>query len=158
MLNKIVDSVILERMLASSRGPNVAPPAPAPTAPRAPPPPQHHYPSQMPPFPPPMPVPTPPMYGHHLPAPQPTNYYRPPPPAPLAPAAPAPAKPAAGAEISEHQRVCRQPLPLATFNANLFFLGHGDASSHYDSSTNRRPCRDGKKRDHGVGTSIERCF
>jgi hypothetical protein len=79
-------------------------------------------------------------------------------PVPLAPAAPAPAKPAAGSEISEHRRVCRQPIPLATLDANLFFLGHGDASSHRDSSTNRWPCRDGKKRDYGAGTSVEKCY
>jgi len=103
VLNKIVDSVILERMLASSRGSNAGPPPP-PTAPRAPPPLQHHYPSQMPPFPPPMHVPTPPMYGHHLAASQLPNYFRPPPAAPQTPAAPAPVKAPAGGEISEHQR------------------------------------------------------
>jgi len=141
-------------MLASSRGSNAGPPPP-PTAPRAPPPLQHHYPSQMPPFPPPMHV-TPPMYGHHLAASQHPNYFRPPLAAPQTPAAPAPAKAPAGGEISEHQRVCRTPANLIiTSDTNPFLLGDGNASSHYESGTDRRSRRDRKKCDYGAGTSIE---
>jgi len=94
VLNKIVDSVMLERMLASSWESNTGPPALPPTAARAPPPPQHHYPSQMPPFPPPMHFPIPAATPH-------PNYYRPPPSTPQVSVALAPAKAPTCGQINE---------------------------------------------------------
>ncbi|PPQ65972.1 hypothetical protein CVT24_011189 [Panaeolus cyanescens] len=129
LLNRIVDSAILERMLASSRGPAGAPaPAQAPAPARPPMPPQHvpaHYPPHMPPFPPqhvsmpPPAAPTPPtsaMYPPHMAPPAVgQSYYRPPVPAPapvpvpaVAPPAPKPAPvPAAKPvpEVSDSQRM-----------------------------------------------------
>ncbi|KAF9045242.1 hypothetical protein BJ165DRAFT_1415368 [Panaeolus papilionaceus] len=134
LLNRIVDSAILERMLASSRGPTVAPaqsqaaPVPVPAA-RAPMPPPHipaHYPPHMPPFPPqhvsmpPPAAPTPavpPMYPPHMAPPVNQQYYRPPVPpaaapvaAPVPVAAPAPKAaqalaPNAVPEVNENQRM-----------------------------------------------------
>jgi len=128
LLNKIVDSAILERMLASSRGHNPAaasgvPPAATATRPgMAPPhipaypPASASYPSHMPAFPPqpPLPATTSTMYSQQPPA---QSFYRPPvppigaqPPIPSSMAATAagpPKPPAPGlAEISDSQRVC----------------------------------------------------
>lgn len=130
LLNKIVDSAILERMLASSRGHNPAaahqpgvPPAATATRPSmAPPhipvypPASTSYPSHMPAFPiqpPPLPVATPTMYPQQPPA---QSFYRPSvppigaqPPIPSSAAATSagPPKPSAPglAEISDSQRV-----------------------------------------------------
>jgi len=137
LLNKIVDSVILDRMLASSRGSAAAasqgppqsarPPMPAPPAHLQgypPPGPSGHYQHHMPPFPPqpPMSGATPPvsaMFSHqqHAPpgqAPMQQQYYRPPPP----PAPAQPPKPAAP-EISDSQRaMIMQVLSLTTEQIN----------------------------------------
>ena len=134
LLNKIVDSAILERMLATSRAPGGPPPAQTqipPTA-RAPIPPHQqppsHYPSHMPPFPPTglqhspaMPMNAPPasaMFSHQQPQhlshqpppampPMSAQMYRPPqPPATQPQPTPAKQQPALAPEISETQRVC----------------------------------------------------
>jgi len=127
LLNKIVDSAILERMLASSRGssgatgpPQSGPPPVARQVMPPYPPPGGHYPpphSHMPPFPPqqhPVSSATPPasaMFSHQQQ--QAPAYYRPPPQSapvqpPMAPLAqaPKPGPPAAAApEFNESQRV-----------------------------------------------------
>ena len=137
LLNKIVDSAILERMLATSRAPGGAPlagPPPAqaqvsPTAARPPIPPHpSHYLPHLPPFPPtglqhpPSSAMFPPQQHSHQPPPaMPAQMYRPPQPSAQPQPTPAVTQPSSPLfpqskqlaplpEISETQRVCRLPI------------------------------------------------